>query len=227
MEFLRERRNLPVIIGGAVALLAGVGVALGLVWSHRGETPPPAPASRGGLVIEAGKADDAKQDSTQLLRCFVNGVFVAELTLVECAKRNGVATVALDVGVDDSGKPATAGPAGQGVRPPPPAPPGPAPVVAPAAVAAPQVTGSNPAPAGPCWRYADGDWRKLPADLTLDACIQALFAGRCERPGGQSYGRWMQQTLRLSPGRLEVSGDNRRFRALAEQTAGCAIPPLG
>ena len=105
MQFLRERRNRPVIIGGALALAAGLVVALAVVGSHRGETPPPAPASRGGLVIEAAAAGEGQLDAAQPLRCFVNGVFVDELTLAECAKRNGVATVALDVGVEGSGAP--------------------------------------------------------------------------------------------------------------------------
>jgi hypothetical protein len=63
--------------------------------------------------------------------------------------------------------------------------------------------------------------------MTLNACVQALFAGRCEKPGAATYGRWMQQTLRLVPGRVEVSADNRSFRPLTEQGAGCAIPPIG
>jgi hypothetical protein len=37
----------------------------------------------------------------------------------------------------------------------------------------------------------------------------------------------MQQTLRLVPGKVEVSGDNRSFRLLVEQAAGCAIAPVG
>ena len=82
-------------------------------------------------------------------------------------------------------------------------------------------------PAGSCWRYADGGWRKLPNDLTLNGCVQTLFAGRCERPGGATYGRWMQQTLRLVPGKVEVSGDNRSFRPLAEQASNCSIQPIG
>ena len=59
------------------------------------------------------------------------------------------------------------------------------------------------------------------------SCVQTLFAGRCEPAGSATYGRWMQQTLRLVPGRVEVSADNRRFRTLADQGAGCAISPIG
>ncbi|HEY9216806.1 MAG TPA: hypothetical protein VIO94_02065, partial [Phenylobacterium sp.] len=66
-------------------------------------------------------------------------------------------------------------------------------------------------------------WRKLPAEMPLGACVQTLFAGRCERAGSAAYGRWGQQTLRLVPGRVEISADNRSFRILADQGAGCSI----
>ena len=68
---------------------------------------------------------------------------------------------------------------------------------------------------------------RLPSEMALNACVQALFAGRCERPGGATYGRWMTQTLRLVPGKVEVSGDNRSFRTLVDQGGGCAIPAIG
>ena len=45
------------------------------------------------------------------------------------------------------------------------------------------------------------------------------------RIGSQRYR--MQQTLRLVPGRIEVSGDNRSFRVLADQGSGCSVPPIG
>jgi hypothetical protein len=76
---------------------------------------------------------------------------------------------------------------------------------------------------GDCWRYGDNHWRKLPGQTTLNGCAQALFAGRCEQPGGALYGRWAQQTLRLVPGRVEISADNRSFHTLAEQGSGCSI----
>jgi hypothetical protein len=79
------------------------------------------------------------------------------------------------------------------------------------------------APVGTCLRYDQGRWARLPSDVSLNRCVQALFAGRCERPGGATYGRWMQQTLRLVPGRVEISADNHSFRTLADQGAGCAI----
>lgn len=221
MEVSAVRRNLPLLIGGAVALIAGVLVAGTLVLKHRGETPSAAPASQGGLVIETTGSQDGNLDAAKALRCFVGGKFVGEMTLGDCAKRNGVATGGLDVGVDETGKLAAAPPASPSLAPAPP-------VTAPPAVAATPSAAASPAvPAGACWRHADGGWRKLPADMTLNACVQALFAGRCEKPGGATYGRWMQQTLRLVPGRVEVSADNRSFRPLTEQGAGCAIPPIG
>ena len=49
-----------------------------------------------------------------------------------------------------------------------------------------------------------GQWRKLPADMALGACVQTLFNGRCERPGGGDL--WpldAADTLRLTPGKVE------------------------
>ena len=221
----RDRRLLFALIGGALALLAGVAIAAFLVMDHRGERAPPPPASKGGLVIDAGPAEEGKLDPAKPLRCFVAGQFVGELTLAECAKRNGVATGALDVGVDETGALAAADQAGTVLTPlPPDASAQPTPEAAPPESAPPEAGGGPP---GACWRYADGQWRKLTPDMTLGACVQTLFAGRCEKPGSATYGRWLQQTLRLVPGRVEVSGDNHSFRTLVEQGSGCAIPPVG
>jgi hypothetical protein len=63
--------------------------------------------------------------------------------------------------------------------------------------------------------------------MTLSACVQTLFAGRCERPGDASYGRWGQETIRLVPGKVEISGDNRTFHTLVEQGPGCSLPGPG
>jgi hypothetical protein len=81
------------------------------------------------------------------------------------------------------------------------------------------------APTAPCWRH-DSDWRRLPTDLTLNACVQALYAGRCEKAGGATYGRWGEETLRLVPRRVEISSDNRTFRTLVEQAANCVPAPV-
>ena len=72
----------------------------------------------------------------------------------------------------------------------------------------------------------DGDWRRLPTDLTLNACVQALYAGRCVRAGEAAYGRWGEETLRLAPKRVEISDDNRTFRPLVDQGPNCATPQI-
>ena len=227
MDFLKDRRTVMALTGAVVALLAGLGIAWALVSQHRGETAPPPPASQGGLVIDSAGTADARMDSTKPLRCFVAGKFVGEMTLAACAKRNGVSTDALDVGVDQTGALAAADQAGVMITPLPPQ-ASKAEDAAPGAETSPP-TAQPQAAGGPpdvCWRYAAGQWRRLPGDAPLAACAQTLFAGRCERAGEAAYGRWGQQTLRLVPGRVEISGDNRTFRPLMDQP-GCPPAPAG
>jgi hypothetical protein len=165
-------------------------------------------------VGQRGQAGDGKLDPKKPLRCFVNGQFEGIETLADCAQKNGVATEALDVGVDQTGALAAADQAGSNLTPLPPAE---------AEAQAPDTAG--PAPAGECWRYAQNLWRKAGDGLSLNACVQLLYAGHCERPGGASYGRWMGQTLRLVPHQVEISSDNKSFRPVVEQSdAGCSIP---
>ncbi|MBS0412342.1 MAG: hypothetical protein JSR86_20660 [Proteobacteria bacterium] len=239
-HFLKDRR---VLLGGGAVLALGAGLAIAFFLAGRDQEPKaPPPASQGGLVVETGRDDDIKLDSKRPLRCFVNGQFVGELTLDECAKRNGVATGALDVGVDTSGALAAASGSSSDITPLPPQPVTPlnpqGPAAAPASEPAVPGQASPPAnatrpvaaahgPAGACWRRAAGSWQRLPSDLTLNACVQALYAGHCERQGGATYGRWVDQTLRAVPGRIEVSGNNHDFRTLAEQGANCSVPPIG
>ncbi len=221
MSLFSDRR---VILGGGgvIALLLGLGVAA-VFASKAPKSSGPPPASQGGLVVEQGK-DDSALDPARPLRCFVGGKMVGEMTLADCAKRNGVATRALDLGVDATGALAAASDAGpvlQTLTPaeaqqvpagaPPLAPPGVAPVA------------SGPgAPTAPCWKR-EADWRRLPTDLTLNACVQALYAGRCVKTGEALYGRWGEETLRLAPRRVEISSDNRTFRLLADQGPNCTI----
>lgn len=232
MDIFNDRRIVLALIGGALALLAGLGIAIGMVSKTRGEKHAAPPASQGGLVVETTAADDGGIDPARPLRCFVAGQYVGEVTLAQCAQKNGVATGALDVGVDSSGNLAAADQAGTVLTPLPPVQTEPVLAQAPAAAAAPSAA-STPAapaaggPAGTCWRYSGAAWSKLPSEMSLGACVQALFAGHCERSGGATYGRWMAQTLRLVPGKVEVSGDNRSFRTLVEQGPGCAIPSIG
>ena len=220
MDFLKDRRTLLALAGAAVALLAGLAFAWTLMSGHRGEVGPPPPASQAGLVIDSADLPDARMDPAKPLRCFVAGQPVGELTLAECAKRNGVATDALDVGLDRSGALAADTPGAALTPLPAPATQGAEPPIrdVPAAAAQlPQVVGTGP---GACWRYADGQWRRLAPDMSLGVCAQTLFGSRCVRVGEAAYGRWGQQTLRLVPGRVEISADNHNFRQLFDQQ-GC------
>lgn len=218
MDSQGTRRTGLVLGGGAiVALLAGAILAWVMMAGHRGEPAQPPPASQGGLVIDENASETNPAVHVKSLRCFVAGQFVGDFTLSECARRNGVATDKLDVGVDPTGALAAAQQGGALLTPLPP------PEAAKPVAAQPAKSAEPVAPQAACWRYGEGAWRKLP-DMTLNACMQTLFAGRCERPGSALYGRWGQQTLRLVPGRVETSSDNRTFRTLAEQGPACSLP---
>ena len=54
-------------------------------------------------MVETGRDDDIKLDPKRPLRCFVAGQFVGEMPVSACARKNGVATGALDVGLDAGG----------------------------------------------------------------------------------------------------------------------------
>src|SRR5215213_1173457 len=117
----KPRRGFPLIaVGGLAALVAGLGAAALLVGQGGGSKRPP-PAAEGGLVIDSNGPDDGPAQPGKLLRCFVQGQFVGELSLTACAQRNGVATDALDVGLDETGALAAAEQAGQVLTPLPPA----------------------------------------------------------------------------------------------------------
>jgi len=60
----------------------------------------------------------------------------------------------------------------------------------------------------------------------LGVCVRTLFAGRCVGLGQTLYGRWGRETVRLMPGRVEMSDNNRDFHALVAQSASdCSLPP--
>lgn len=227
-EMLKDRRVI-LAAGGALALLAGLGIAIGMNARHH-EAPASVEASSapGELHVEMGK-EDTSLDPAKPLRCFVNGQFVGMTTLNDCAKRNGVATGALDVGLDQTGEIAatTAGPSNSVLQPLPPPPATVSDTVTPEPTPAEQPAPQPAAASGPvaaCWRFNGVDWRKLPDSMSLNDCVQALYAGRCEKPGDADYGRWDGDTLRRVTGRIERSGDNRNFRQLAPQRAGdCSI----
>lgn len=220
----RDQR-LVLLIGAAVAVVAAVVIAIVLT-GRRDPEPEAPPAARGGLQLDIAEAPALEPDRE--LRCFVEGQFVGMATLSECAQRNGVAAQALDVGLDASGELAAAPTASFS---PPPALPAVTeePAAPPPAAAPPPVQPAPQAPARPtaaCLRHTGSEWRQLSASTTLSACVQMLFAGQCERPGGAAYGRWGDTTLRLVPRRVEQSSDNVRFRTLVEQGPNCAIPEI-
>jgi len=216
----------PVLIGAAVALAAGLACAgILLVLGRPGSGPPP--ALEGGLVVEAGPRAETRLAAGTPLRCYVDGQFVGDLPLEDCARRNGVASGALDVGIDASGA-LGAGAAGAALTPlPPTETPQPVEVLRPSAPPPPAAAPTASAPVAPCWRHGGGAWSRLPGEMTQTACVQTLFAGQCERPGEAAYGRWGGQTLRLVPGKVEVSSDNRNFRLLLEQGPNCSFPGAG
>ncbi|MGZ8362951.1 MAG: hypothetical protein ACXW3D_03735, partial [Caulobacteraceae bacterium] len=103
MNFFKDQRVVAAI-GAALALLAGLVIAITLM-SKGAKTKPDADAdagSDGSLQVEMNAADGGL-DVSKPLRCFVDGQFVGVLSLNECAARNGVATGALDVGLDPNG----------------------------------------------------------------------------------------------------------------------------
>lgn len=215
-----------VLLGGLGALVAGGAIAWVLVAGDRTSAPPP--SSEGGLVIDSS-AEDSKIDPGKPLRCFVAGQFVGELSLTDCARRNGVATDALDVGLDETGALAAAQQAGAQLIPLPPAEEADLPATEDSALPPADGEEASPdaAPAGTCLRHGGGRWRRVAEAVDLNACVQTLFAGRCERPGAAVYGRFGQQTLRLVAGKVEISDDNRSFRTLAPQAPDCSLPPVG
>ena len=216
MEPGQSRQIWLTVGGGMVVLVIAAGLGFLILARDRpnGEAPP---ASTGGLVVQSTPTPETKLDPAKPLRCFVGGQYVGDETLADCAKRNGVATEQLDVGVDQTGQPA-AGQAGEAITPLPP----------PAAVAPDQAADISASPAtavttGACLRYAGQGWKLAGQGMSLSGCVRLLFDGHCERPGAAAYGRWGAQTLRLVPGAIEISSDNRDFRPLAEQSSDCAI----
>lgn len=221
MQLPADRRTLFLLIGAAVAVLAGVIIAFALLRGGDSESDAP-PASQGGLIIDSSGVEDGNLDPARPLKCFVAGQVVGELTLAECAQRNGVSSGSLDVGLDNTGALAATGDAGAILTP---LPPGGEPGALAETSPAPQMPSVSAVPAGSCWRF-EGRWTQLPGDLSLSGCVQTLFDGRCETRGRPIYGRWMQQTLRLMSGKIDISGDNRSFRPLVDQDDGCGVPAL-
>ncbi|MDQ8027666.1 MAG: hypothetical protein REJ23_02995 [Brevundimonas sp.] len=215
------------LIGAAAAVLIAVIIGL-LLSGGRDEGPAePPPAAQGGLTVAV--ADAPGLDSTRELRCYVDVQFVGMATLTDCARRNGLATDALDVGVDATGALVAAPTAS--LTPPPALPPveltDNSPGTAPIDSTQPAQPSAQPASTGgQCLRYTGSDWRVVSSGGSLNQCVQELYAGTCVRPGEALYGRWGETTLRLVPRRVEQSPDNNRFRTLADQDRSCQFPGL-
>ena len=214
-------------IGAGLAVVAAV--VLALVFTGGKDKPTEAPpAAMGGLTVDL--ADAPVLDTTRELRCFVSGQYVGLATLPDCARRNGVATDALDVGLDDTGALAAAPTAAF-------APPPAAPAVTNAETLTPalpagaiDLSAPNAAPVAsgsPCLRFTGSEWRTVSGGMSLNQCVQALYSGNCvQKLGDAQYGRSGDITLRLVPRRVEQSNDNSRFRVLADQDRACQFPGL-
>ena len=219
-----QDNRLLIAIGAGLAVVAAVVIAL-IFSAGRERNPAPPPAAQGGLTVDV--ADAPELNTTRELRCFVDGQYIGLATLSDCARRNGVATDALDVGIDETGALAAAPTAA--FAPPPSAPP-----VELTETEQPPLTDQQqpvepsvqPASGATCLRHTGSDWRSLSSNMSLNACVQALYSGTCVRPGEALYGRWGDMTLRLVPRRVEQSPDNSRFRTLAEQDRSCTFPGL-
>ena len=219
-----QDNRILIAIAAGVAVIAAVVIAL-LFSAGRERDPTPPPAAQGGLTVDVSDAPEL--NTTRELRCYVDGQFVGMATLADCASRNGLATDALDVGIDETGALVAAPTAS--FAPPPAEPPvdlTETPAPAPADSTEPAQPAPQPVAVGQCLRHTGSEWRMLSSSVTLNACVQALYSGTCVRPGDAQYGRWGDTTLRLVPRRVEQSADNNRFRTLAEQDRSCQFPGL-
>lgn len=230
---LPQDNRVILAIGAGVAILAAIVLAL-MFGGKKDQTEAPPVDRPGGLQVDL--ADAPSLEPTRELRCFVDGQFVGMATLADCARRNGLATDGLDVGLDASGNLTAATTAS--FAPPPELPTS---EVAdlntdfgnPNATL-PEKPGSQPqrepqvqrASGAPCLRYTGSEWRQISTDMSLGQCVQALYAGTCVRPGDAQYGQHGDLTLRLVPRRVEQSTDNNRFRILADQDRACQFPSL-
>jgi hypothetical protein len=225
--------NRKLLIGGGAVLAVVAAVGLGFMFTGGGDEAPEAPpAAMGGLTVAV--ADAPGLEPNQSLRCFVDGRFVGEATLADCAQQNGVATDALDVGLDETGALAAA-PTASFI--PVPEEPEidladmdaiPMPDDGYEEASAPPRQDYAQAPSGQaCLRHVGNGWRQLSSNMGLSGCVQALYSGVCVAPGEAQYGRWGATTLRLVPRRVEQSDDNSRFRVLTRQNGDCQFPELG
>ena len=222
MAGMEQKRWIGVAVGAAVAIAVAIFIGMALSKGHKddkkmNDQPP-------GLTFAVNDAPPTL-DSKKPLRCYVAGAYVGDLTLADCAKKNGVAAQALDVGLDDNGN-VVAAPTGS-LTPVPGAPAAAPPATAPQPADTGEVVPDTQAVSGPtaaCLRYNGNEWNKLSDSVTIGQCVRLLYDGRCVSPGSAQYGRWGEKTLRLVPKRVEVSDDNTNFRVLTDQGQGCSVP---
>ncbi len=227
---------------GRVGRLASLSLVLVFALSGcRRDTPKVAPTGE-QLKVEIGKA--AKLDPDAALRCFVHGQFVGMQTPSQCALKNGIAPGALDVGLDQSGALAAGGDT--------PLQPlsnaeadnslddanqvgdsddDQSPTPSPQAGLSPPPSGLSPraiaARVNDCLRFTRAGWRSAAQGVGLNACVHLVFDAQCLPAGQVIYGRWGEETLRLLPGRLDMSSDNRVFHPLLRQNPqDCSLPQL-
>lgn len=232
MTLLDESRARAATTRAAGLRLAALAaLALNAGACHRAKPSEPTPPGA-QLKVEMGKS--TKLDPDAALRCFVNGQFVGMQTPQECAQKNGVAPGALDVGLDQSGALA-AGAGGTHLQ------------SLAKAEADSDVSDDNtvddadadkdqpsddapaPRPAdarlGNCLKYGRSGWVGAGEGVGLNVCARILFDRQCVGPGQAIYGRWGGQTLRVVPGRVEMSDNNRDFHPLlAQNPQDCSLP---
>ena len=222
-----NKRLVPILIGGGLAIVVGIALAIGLSRGHKND--PKMNDEPTGLTFNVSDSVSAL-DAKKPLRCYVNGSYVGDLTLNECAQKNGVAAQKLDVGIDDSGNLVAAPPAS---LVPVPQAPASTPAATPNQPAQPagndtdEVVPQTQAEAGAgaeCLRYNSNSWNKVADNVTLGQCVVLLYNQRCVPPGQAAYGRWGGKTLRLVPRRVEQSDDNVNFRPLVDQNPNCSVP---
>ncbi len=217
MEAITARRLWVTLGGGVGVAVIAIVTGLFILWRGPKATAPP-PASTGGLVVTQS-SQQARLDPQKPIRCFVGGQLVGEETLADCAQRNGVATEALDIGVDQTGQLAAANQNSESATPLSPLPQLPTAVASAAPDAADATSG-----VGDCLRYASATWREAGAGMSLNGCVKLLFSGHCARGGATVYGRWMGQTLRQVAGEVDISSNNKDFRELVQQSpSDCTI----
>ncbi|ESQ84449.1 hypothetical protein AEAC466_08845 [Asticcacaulis sp. AC466] len=218
-----QKRWIAIGIGATVAIVIGIILAMGMSHGHKDD--PKMNDQPTGLTFKVADPTPTL-DSKKPLRCYVSGAYVGDVTLAECAKKNGVAAQQLDVGIDDNGNQVAAPTAS--LVPVPGAPASTPPTAAePDPAQGAEVVPNTQAAAGPtaaCLRYSSNSWNRLADNITIGQCAILLYDGRCVSPGQASYGRWGGKTLRLVPKRVEQSDDNATFRPLVDQGQGCSVP---